>query len=161
MIPFWPARRRPPVVIVAALRDGQDLAAIHATGFERGWDATEFERLLADARVVAHLARPGGRGAPSGFALSRIAADEAEVLTVAVRPSARGAGVARAILAIHFARLAALGARAVFLEVAEDNAAALRLYRGLGFAEVGRRGGYYARAGDTPVTALVMHRPLG
>jgi ribosomal-protein-alanine N-acetyltransferase len=150
-----------PVVAEATARDAPGLAAIHATGFERGWDAIEFERLIAERGSVCHLAKPGGRGVATGFALSRIVGDEAEILTVAVLPKARGAGLAKTILRLHLARLAARGARAVFLEVAEDNAAALRLYRSLGFAEIGRRAGYYSRRGAAPATAIVMRRPLG
>lgn len=162
MILSWLHRPGPPPVITEARSaDAHALAAIHVTGFERGWDVSEFERLLADKGVLGHLARPGGRGAPNGFALSRIVLDEAELLTVAVLPSARGAGLARAILALHFGRLAGRGARTVFLEVAEDNAPALKLYRGFGFAEIGRRAGYYKRPGRPPATAIVMRRPLG
>ena len=154
------ARPRPPVVGEAAARDAAALAAIHASGFERGWAPVEFERLLADRMVVAQAARPGGRGAPSGFILSRLVLDEAEILTVAVAPRSRGNGLGKALLQAHLGRLAGRGARTVFLEVAEDNQPALRLYRGFGFAEVGRRAGYYARAGGAPATAITMRRVL-
>lgn len=150
-----------PAVGEATMKDAPDLAAIHATGFERGWDAIEFERLIAERGSLCHVARPGGRGVAIGFALSRVIADEAEILTVAVLPKARGAGLAKAILRIHLARLAARGARAVFLEVADDNRAAIRLYQSLGFTEIGRRAGYYSRRGGPPATAIVMRRPLG
>ena len=137
-----------------------DLAAIHATGFERGWDISEFERLLADRSVVGQASRAGRRPTPTGFVLSRLAADEAEILTVAVHPRWRGAGHATLLLRTHLARLAARGVATLHLEVAEDNAAAVRLYRNLGFEEVGRRRGYYARRGGPPATALIMRRAL-
>jgi ribosomal-protein-alanine N-acetyltransferase len=142
-------------------RDAADLAAIHASGFERGWDATEIERLLAQSQIVGHLARPGGRRPATGFVLSRIVPPEAEILTIAVLPKARGAGLAKILLRHHLGRLAAFAVRSVFLEVAEDNRAALGLYAGFGFAEVGRRKGYYARAGGTAATAVVMRRDIG
>ena len=154
-------RDRPPVVAILRAGDAQVLSAIHATGFERGWDTVEFELMLADPAVIGHAARPGGRGEPLGFALSRLAADEAEILTVAVKPQARGRGLGRLILRQHLALLAGRGIRAIFLEVAEDNEPALRLYRALGFTEVGRRVGYYRRADGKPATALVMRRALG
>jgi ribosomal-protein-alanine N-acetyltransferase len=150
-----------PVIGSAAIGDAARLAAIHATGFERGWDQTELEQLLSGRGVVVHVARPGGRGAPTGFVLSRLMFDEAEILTVAVLPRARGSGVGKALLRVHLGRLAALGARAVFLEVAEDNAAALNLYRGFGFVEIGRRASYYARPGRAAACALTMRRALG
>jgi ribosomal-protein-alanine N-acetyltransferase len=152
--------RAMPVIGPAALRDARDLAAIHGAGFERGWDAGEFERLLADQSVVGHVARPGGRGVASGFVLSRLVVDESEILTIAVDPRARRTGQGRLLLRTHLGRLAALGIRSVFLEVAEDNQPALRLYQSFGFEEVGRRSGYYARRDGAPTTALVMRRDL-
>lgn len=154
---FW--KDRPPSIALAKLGDAARLAAIHATGFERGWDAIEFERLLLDPQTVCHMAR-AGRGAATGFALSRLVAGEAEILTVAVLPAARGKGLARRILQIHFETLAAHGARHVVLEVASDNEAALNLYEAFGFVEIGRRPAYYARAGREPVAALLMRRDL-
>jgi ribosomal-protein-alanine N-acetyltransferase len=153
--------RATPVIGLAAIRDARDLAVIHRTGFERGWDTSEFERLLADRAIVAHAARPAGRGPPTGFILSRLVLDEAEILTVAVEPRARGRGQGRMLLRLHLGRLAAIGTRSVFLEVAEDNEAALRLYLGLGFEEIGRRAGYYARPGRAPAHAIIMRRTLG
>ena len=150
-----------PVVVEARGSEAAALAAIHATGFERGWDTPEFERLLADPAVTCHAARPGGSGQPIGFAMSRQVLDEAEILTVAVAPPQRGRGIARLLMMAHLGRLAGRGVRTMFLEVAEDNLSALRLYRGFGFEEVGRRSGYYARRGQAPATALIMRRPLG
>jgi [ribosomal protein S18]-alanine N-acetyltransferase len=152
--------RAMPVVGAALPRDARDLAAIHHTGFERGWDASEFERLLADESVLGHVARPGGRGRATGFVLSRLVVDESEILTIAVDPRSRGAGQGRLLLRTHLGRLAALGVRSVFLEVAEDNRPALRLYRSFGFEEVGRREGYYGRRAGAAATALVMRRDL-
>lgn len=150
-----------PVLANATIRDAAGLAAIHATGFERGWDPPEIERLLSDPMVVTHLARGNGGRAPTAFVLSRMVLPEAELMTIAVMPKARGAGIAKRLLRHHLGRLAALGVRTVFLEVAEDNRPGLRLYASLGFEEVGRRAGYYARPGRPPATALVMRREIG
>lgn len=156
----WFGRKQPPVIADAKAGDAVGLAAIHASGFERGWDAHEFERMLADRLTIAHLARPGGKGAPTGFALSRVVVDEAEILTVAVAPASRRAGLATLLLQHHLGRLAAAGAHKVFLEVAEDNVAAISLYRRHGFNEIARRQAYYARAKGAPATAIIMERAL-
>lgn len=156
----WFGRKQPPVIADAKVGDAVGLAAIHASGFERGWDTHEFERLLADRLTIAHLARPGGKGAPMGFALSRVVVDEAEILTVAVAPASRRAGLATLLLQHHLGRLAAAGAHKVFLEVAEDNVAAISLYQRYGFSEIARRQAYYARAKGPPTTALIMERAL-
>ena len=153
-------RKPQPIIAVARTDDAAALATIHATGFERGWDTHEFERLLADRLVIGHIARPGGRGSPTGFALSRLVIGEAEILTVVVAPSARKAGLATALMQHHLGRLAGLGAKKVFLEVAEDNGAAIRLYQRYGFSEIGRRNAYYARAGRPAAAAIVMERVL-
>lgn len=159
---LWPFRKPAlaPVAGPARHEDAASLASIHSGGFERGWDAAEFERLLTDRAVLAHVARQGGKGTPLGFILSRLAADEAEVLTIAVAAKMRGKGVARGLVSTHLGALAGRGIKALFLEVAEDNLPALKLYRRVGFTEVGRRKGYYARQGGAPATALIMKRPL-
>ena len=92
-----------------------------------------------------------------GFILSRLAAGEAEILSVAIAPAWRGRGLARPLLDLHLRRLAGLGARAVFLEVDENNAPARALYRRAGFRDVGRRQGYY----QSGASALVLRRDLG
>jgi ribosomal-protein-alanine N-acetyltransferase len=148
--------RAEPALSPAAPRDAGSLAALHAASFNRGWSEHEFEQLLTDRGVVAERATSGRRNV--GFILSRRAADEAEILSVAVTRSWRGRGLARRLLDLHLRRLAGLGLRAVFLEVDEDNTPARRLYARAGFREVGRRPGYYAQSGGKG--ALVLRRDL-
>jgi [ribosomal protein S18]-alanine N-acetyltransferase len=95
-------------------------------------------------------------GAPAGFALGRVAANEAEVLTLAVRPAARRAGAGQALMRALMAQAARRGAGAMFLEVAAGNAAARALYAGLGAAEVGRRRRYYPDGADALVLRLAL-----
>jgi len=147
--------RSEPVVSVARPGDAHAIAAIHAASFQRGWGDDELHRLLIEKNVVAHRSTVGGRIV--AFILSRTAAGEAEILSVAVAPAWRGRAISRPLLDLHLRRLAGLGVRSVFLEVDEHNAPACRLYRGAGFRDVGRRHGYY-QAGKT---ALVLRRDLG
>jgi ribosomal-protein-alanine N-acetyltransferase len=147
--------RTEPSVSEAQEPDAAAIAALHAASFQRGWGEEEFHRLIADRAVVAHRAAIGRTLV--GFILSRVAAGEAEILSVAIAPNWRGRGFARPLLDLHLRRLAGLGARAVFLEVGEQNAPARRLYNKAGFAEIGRRKGYY----DGGATALVLRRDLG
>lgn len=95
--------------------------------------------------------------APVGLVLFRVAADEAEILTLGVIPEVRRAGVGRALLEAALENARTLGAAALFLEVAADNAAAIALYQQAGFGAVGSRKGYYSRVGGT-VDALVLAR---
>ena len=131
------------------------MAALHARCFTtpRPWTAAEFAALLAEPPVFATLAE-------TGFALGRVVADEAELLTIAVAPDARRNGEGRTLLDRFLRTARARGAETAFLEVAADNAAALALYRWSGFAEAGRRRGYYHSPGNPPVDALVMVKSL-
>jgi [ribosomal protein S18]-alanine N-acetyltransferase len=148
--------RAEPALSSATPRDAAALATIHMASFNRGWSEHEFEQLLTDRSVVADRAVSGRSNV--GFILSRRAADEAEILSVAVARSWRGRGLSRRLLDLHLRRLAGLGLRAVFLEVDEDNTPARRLYARAGFYEVGRRPGYYAQSGGKG--ALVLRRDL-
>lgn len=133
------------------------LAEIHATAFPAPWDAAAFEALLAQTGVFV-------LEAPDGFILLRAVADEAEVLTLAVRPAARRSGQGAGLVEQGAAAAATRGATRLFLEVAQDNVPALALYARAGFAETGRRPGYYARPDggrqDALVLALNLTAPL-
>jgi ribosomal-protein-alanine N-acetyltransferase len=150
--------RAEPVLSEAGARDAGAIAALHAASFRRGWSEQEVEGLLLDRQVLTHRATSAGK--LSGFIMSRLAADEAEILSVAVAARQQGRGLARKLLNLHLRRLAGLGARAVFLEVDEHNAAAIRLYDRAGFREVARRPNYYPGAGGAPAAALVLRRDL-
>lgn len=147
---------REAVLSEASPADAFALAALHAASFHRGWSEGEFERLLLDRNVVAHRAM--ARGLLVGFILSRLVLDEAEILSVAVASARRGRGLARQLLDTNLRRLAARGARSVFLEVDEANVPARRLYRGAGFQDVGRRESYYSATHDS--AALILRRDL-
>jgi len=150
--------RGAPTLSEASPRDAAAFAPLHAAAFQRGWSEEEFERLLAERNVLAHRATVGR--ALAGFIVSRSAADEAEILSIAVVPARRGRGHARALLNLHLRRLAGLGVRAVFLEVDENNAPACKLYRRAGFQQVGRRADYYQHGSGAPAAALVLRRDL-
>lgn len=150
----WLFPPRPPLLRQATAADIPHLAALHARAFARGWEAEEFERLLADRAVRAHVATAGPRRPPIGFVLSHVVAPEAEILTIAVVTDRRGRGVGRALLSHHLARLASEGVTTSFLEVEEGNRPARALYDRLGYGEVGRRRGYYAGGADALLLRL-------
>jgi ribosomal-protein-alanine N-acetyltransferase len=151
--------RPEPVLSEAGPGDAARIAALHAASFRRGWSEVEVERLLVDARVIAHRAMRGD--ALEAFILSRIAAGEGEILSVAVAAHRQGRGVGRRLLDLHLRRLAGLLVGVVFLEVEETNRPALRLYTAAGFRQVGCRPGYYHHDGEGAAAALVLRRDLG
>jgi len=141
--------------------DAEACAAIHAAGFAYPWPASEIDALIASDSVAAVSAVDPTTRAVRGFSLARIAADEAEILTIAVAAPFRRRGVGRALLRAQFTQLATAGVRSLFLEVEQTNAPAIALYRQLGFEPVGARPGYYKRPAQTSGHALVMKKVLG
>ncbi len=130
----------------------QDMARIHAAAFvqDRAWTAQEIADLLASPSVT-HLAEP------QGFALTRLFAGEAELLTLAVDPAAQRQGIGRRLLQRWMDGLEAQ-ADTAFLEVAADNTAAIALYTSAGFRQTATRRGYYQRKDAPSVDALILSR---
>lgn len=119
------------------------LADLHGRCFTlpRPWSATEIAALLADPTVfLCHTER-------RGFLLGRVVLDEAEILTLAVDPAHRRAGLGATLLRDFHDQAIRRGALQSFLEVAADNVAALALYQGAGYTAQGRRPRYYSAPG--------------
>ena len=148
-----------PVIDAAGAGEADVLAEIHRAAFRRTWSAHDFSSLLSDHGVFALAARQtswfGGRRV-AGFVLVRFAADEAEILTIAVRPKLRNRGVGRLLMQDVTRRLYREHIAKLFLEVDGANAAAIGLYRRLGFVVAGERKHYYAEAKEGDGSALVM-----
>ena len=156
-------RRRPFAVLPGDRRDGAAIAALHGASFARGWSEAELDGLLAQPGVRAFLARSVGRpkASPLGFVLMRSAADEAEILTIAVDGGARRRGVGRALMDAAIRDLQHDRAARLFLEVDEVNRAAIALYRRLGFSQVGERASYYGDGGRALTMALDLGSQAG
>ncbi|MEO6909841.1 MAG: GNAT family N-acetyltransferase, partial [Edaphobacter sp.] len=90
-------------------------------------------------------------GALVGFAVGKVAGNVAEMESVAVEVQSRRGGVGRALCGAVVEWCAGQGAVAVELEVRAASEGAIGLYRGQGFAEVGRRPGYYSGPVDDAV----------
>lgn len=145
------------MILRPALRgDADGLAEVHAAAFDDPWSAEDITRFAEDRGGFTLAAEADSQLV--GFILCRVIAGEAEVLTLAVRPQYRRRSVATALVEAA-AAVAMDSAEAMFLEVAADNPAAIALYAACNFAAVGRRAGYYGRAGGA-VDAIVMRRAL-
>lgn len=105
-------------------------------------------RLVAYISLYHAGAAAGASYAPSG---------ELEILNLAVEPTARRRGCGRRLLLLALQAGRKMGMQKAILEVREGNGAAIALYRGGGFVQVGRRRRYYA---DTGEDALVLECPL-
>lgn len=154
--------RREPRPVIRPLKGDKadDCARLHAESFAHPWSGGEVARMLADGSTLAAAALDPASGRLRGFILARLAADEAEILTVAVEARLRGRGAGKALVSQILRQAGHAGARAMFLEVDEDNRPALALYRHLGFIKVGERPGYYRRKDGSKALAVVMRRGL-
>lgn len=159
--PFDNLRPRNFVIEPLTRTDAAAIAGIHGATFRQPWSDDDFHALLGDDNVFGFIAREEGnrRALPGGFVLARLVVDEAEILTIAVAPSAQRRGLGHALMDAILRQLHIARASMLFLEVDEVNAAALALYRRLGFKQVGKRPGYYETATGRS-SALTMRRDL-
>ncbi len=143
--------------------DADTLVDIHAEAFVRAWSAEDFVSLINNENVFALGVRREsvfGMRRLNGFVIVRIAAGEAEILTIAVRRAGRGRGHGRLLMEEAMRRLYRERVAACFLEVDRGNDAAIGLYHSLGFEDVGVRKGYYRAGVDPEGSALVMRLQL-
>lgn len=148
-----------PVVVDGGPAHAEVIAALRAECFDEAWSDESIRSLLRTPGTFALIAEVGG--GPGGFVLARVAADEAEILVVAVRPALRRSGIGGRLLDAALVRARAAGAVRMFLEVAVDNRAALALYGSRGFTEAGRRPNYYTHPGRPATDALILGLALG
>jgi ribosomal-protein-alanine N-acetyltransferase len=156
---FGRRRFSPPVIRPLRPDKAEACARLHAQGFAHPWSKGEVAELIASPSTLAAAALDPLDGRLRGFILSRLAADEAEILTIAVEAASQGKGVGRALLSENLRQAANAGAKTMFLEVDKMNAPAMALYQRLGFVKVGERPGYYRR-NETQVPAAIMRKTL-
>ncbi|MDX2257369.1 MAG: GNAT family N-acetyltransferase [Hyphomicrobiaceae bacterium] len=141
-----------------------DIARLHRSLFQPAWDEAAIRDLVYQQGVQALVAkvrlRDTGPPIMVGFVVGRVAADEGEILTLGVMTELQRRGIGLMLVDGIARALTGAGATRLFLEVAADNPGAIALYRDRGFAEVGRRRGYYARPGRPAADALVLEKRL-
>jgi ribosomal-protein-alanine N-acetyltransferase len=140
--------------------DVEIVARIHASCFDEAWDAATIGKILAMPGAFGLAARADLSGDVFGFALARIVADECELLSLGIAPNRRGRGIGGALFDAAVVRACARDVARFFLEVAEDNAEALRLYEDRGLVRVGRRPEYYRLKNGQRTAALTMRCDL-
>lgn len=135
--------------------DPAHLAKIHAACFThtRAWGTAEFCELLQNPTSIL-------AAQTSGFALGRVVADEAEILTIAVLPNLQRSGIGRTLLAGLEATARSAGATRMFLEVSHENQGAITLYQNAGFTQTGLRKGYYSSSDGSKTDALILSKRL-
>jgi [ribosomal protein S18]-alanine N-acetyltransferase len=96
-------------------------------------------------------------GEVTGFFIGREAANEAEMLNLAVMPEYRRQGDGAALVSAGLEEMRSRGVQSVFLEVRESNLGAIAFYESLGFSKIGRRKIYYR---DPEEAAITMEKKL-
>ena len=151
-------------VLPMASADCAAVSVLHGERFPRGWGDGEFHSLLSQQSVFGFVARQTtGLFKPplAGFVLTREAAGEAEILTIAVSSKLQRSGLGWRLMQAAMRECGTRGGKSLFLEVDDGNHPALGLYRKLGFEKVGERPAYYTGPDGKRSTALVMRRVLG
>jgi len=143
-------------ILWAGPENADELAQLHAKLFDKPWDSAALQSLLNHPSSTAFLARVGSPAETVGFVIGQLAADEAEILSLGVRADRQRNGIGRRLVEALGRAAKKAEARRLFLEVGAGNIAALGLYRALGFKEVGRRKGYYAKPSGPAEDALTL-----
>jgi [ribosomal protein S18]-alanine N-acetyltransferase len=138
----------------------QECAQIHQKSFIKGWSDADIDNLARERNVIANELKDHKSGKIYGFVLSRRAADEAEILSIAIDPKYRGRGWAAQLLKQHMKELAQLGVHKLFLEVDEMNIAACKLYDKCGFYKVGERQAYYETQSGQRSLAYILRKDI-
>lgn len=137
------------------------LVGLHALCFPtEPWDRVSIAGVLAMPDAFGVCATKGQSGAAVGFALARTMVDQCEILSLGVHPADRRQGIGRCLLRGMLDLLTLRGSSQAFLEVAEDNLAARRLYLDEGFVIIGIRPNYYSRQDARFCDALILRREL-
>ena len=121
------------------------------------WPEASVPEVLTWQNTFAFVSAPEEAATVTGFLIGRQAADEAEILNLAVEKGSRRKGQGTALLMAAVKQLQARGVRRIFLEVRESNAAGIAFYKKHGFTNAGRRASYYRQPEEA---ALVMEKRL-
>jgi [ribosomal protein S18]-alanine N-acetyltransferase len=129
--------------------DAPWLARVHAACFPSPWSEQSFVDLLKQQSVFGLGVRD------MAFGLFQHAAEDMEVLTIAVHPTHRRQGLALGMMEMAMEK----GYTKLFLDVAASNTAAIKLYERLGFAPIRTRKAYYSNGEDAVVMQRATHPP--
>lgn len=140
----------------AAPERSAEIAALHKRLFYPAWDEAAVKALLDHPASTSLVAVSGDPKAIAGFIIGQLAADEAEILSIGVAPDWQRTGLGKMLVEGLIRAVRRGEAKRLFLEVAADNAGALRLYKSLNFTETGRRKAYYERANGPAADALIF-----
>ena len=130
------------------------ISLIHHAAFSNGWSPEEIAAMFSITGTQGFIAEIATE--PVGMILTRSVGGQAEIISIATIPTKQRLGIGAKLLKQAIAAATNLGAKTLFLEVAQSNIAARNLYVNMEFNETGRRKTYYSNGDD----AIVMSRSL-
>jgi ribosomal-protein-alanine N-acetyltransferase len=145
-------------LVPMTMDDVDEVHALECSVFPHPWSRANFSDSIQAGYDAWLLRDPAGGLA--GYFLLMYALDEAHLLDVAVAGTRHGTGLGRHLLDTLCARAKEMGAESVLLEVRPSNERALAVYRRYGFAEIGRRKGYYPAHEGKREDAIVMRHTV-
>lgn len=138
------------------------LSNIHKLCFdkmpEKTWKSKDFEELFSIDGTISYVMSKAGE--PVGFILIRKIIDEAEIITFCILPKYCNNGYATLLLEWVIRKLQMHSIKRLFLEVRNNNLAAMKLYKKCSFEIIGQRNGYYKNRHNDKIDALVMQCQL-
>lgn len=140
----------------ASQSDASLLFEIEQMCFNDPWSLKSFENALSGNTITFFIAR-SKNNTPVGFVGIFVAADESEIVNVAVLPEFRRLGIANLLMQEAISHAYQKGCSAIYLEVRESNTAAQSLYQKFGFDVIGKRRNYYD---DPREDAILMKKAL-
>jgi ribosomal-protein-alanine N-acetyltransferase len=143
-----------PSIERALPEDSIEISRLLKNALPPGWPENEIASSCSDEKRLVLKAKDGP--VLLGSAVMQFAADEAEILAIAVFEENRRRGIASRLLAAALRACEEKLIRRIYLEVAEGNWPAIKLYEASGFAIVAHRKNYYQAARPEPETALIM-----
>ena len=121
---------------------------------DKDWNLESVSSILSQAETFSIIVSDGNK--KLGFSLFRLIGDEAEIISLGIVSEMREKGVGKKLLAETIAKISAACCKKIFLEVDEDNAAAIAIYKSGGFVKTGTRKNYYRRSNGEIVNAIIM-----
>ena len=131
-------------IVEASIIHAGIISVLHGACFEEIWNEKTISEMLNMPGILGFLIGTEDK-IPQGFIMIRVAADEAEIISIGVIPAARKKGLASLLLLKSLKSAAISNVAKIFFEVAEDNKAAIAFYETFGSQIIGKRSGYYKR----------------
>ena len=146
------------VIDEMAAGDLDEVFQIERTSFPDPWSVDLFKAELENPHSFNLVLRSGADSgnAVAAYIVYWMAADEMEILDLAVGERFRRKGLGRFLIDSALKQASGSGALHAFLEVRRGNCAARSLYKSLGFGEIGERRGYYKDGEDAIVMGLKL-----